>query len=144
MGIVLAVQWGACYTGALLISMFDAHFPLVLAQAGGGGGLGGLLVPMIGVIAIMYFVIFRPQQAEAKKLQETISSLKKGDDVVTTGGLIGKVFLVAEKTLTLEIASGVKVRVLKTAIAAKANLDESSTAVAGDAKKTEEPKKEEK
>jgi preprotein translocase subunit YajC len=127
--------------------MFDMHLPLVLAQAGGGASsLTGLMVPMVGVLAIMYFVIFRPQQAEAKKLQETISSLKKGDDVVTSGGLLGKVFMVADKTLTLEIASGVKVRVLKSAIAARGSVsDEPAKVAAGDdAKKIDEAKKEEK
>lgn len=128
--------------------MLTSQLSLMLAQAGGSASnLGGLLVPMIGVIAIMYFVIFRPQQAEAKKLQATISSLKKGDEVVTTGGLIGKVFSVAEKTLTLEIASGVKVRVLKSAVAAKGSVSDEAViakVVTDDAKKTDEAKKEEK
>ena len=87
--------------------MFDMQFPLMLAQAAGSGGLSSILVPMVLVLGVMYFIVFRPQQAEAKKLQETVSSLKKGDDVVTNGGLLGKVFAVADKTLTLEIASGV-------------------------------------
>ncbi len=107
-----------------------------------------MLVPMVGVIAIMYFVIFRPQQAEAKKLQELVTSLKKGDDVVTSGGLLGKVFAVAEKTLTLEIASGVKVRVLKSAVAARGTVSDEpaklAPVVSDDAKKIDEAKKEEK
>ncbi len=148
MGVVLAGAEGACYTGALLISMLDVQFPLMLAQAGGGAAAfgGSFLLPMVGVLAIMYFVIFRPQQNEAKKLQETISSLKKGDDVVTTGGVLGKIFSVADKTLTLEIASGVKIRVLKSAIAARGSVsDEAAPAkVADDSKKIEEAKKEEK
>ncbi len=150
MGVVLAVPQGACYTGALLISMFDPSVSMVLAQAGGSsGGIGmSMLVPMVGVIAIMYFVIFRPQQAEAKKLQELVSSLKKGDDVVTSGGLLGKVFSVADKTLTLEVASGVKVRVLKSAVAARGSVSDEpakvAPAVTDDAKKIDEAKKEEK
>jgi len=128
--------------------MLDVQFPLMLAQTGGGGLGGSFLVPMVAVLAIMYFVVFRPQQNEAKKLQATISSLKKGDDVVTSGGLIGRVFSVAEKTLTLEIASGVKIRVLKSAVAARGSVsDEPAKALAvveGDAKKIDEAKKEEK
>ncbi len=128
------------------------QWPSLLAQASAGGGLMGLAVPMIGVLGIMYFVILRPQQQEAKKLQATISALKKGDDVVTTGGMLGKVFAVAEKTLTLEVASGVKVRVLKSAISARGAVTDdaaapaiaASTVAASDAKKIDEAKKEEK
>ena len=112
----------------------------------------GLAVPMIGVLGIMYFVILRPQQQEAKKLQATITALKKGDEVVTSGGMLGKVFLVADKTLTLEVASGVKVRVLKSAIAARGSVTDDAAApaiaagtlAANDSKKIEDAKKEEK
>ncbi len=124
--------------------MFDMQFPLMLAQAAGSGGLSSILVPMVLVLGVMYFIVFRPQQAEAKKLQETVSSLKKGDDVVTNGGLLGKVFAVADKTLTLEIASGVKVRVLKSAIAARGAVSDDAAPAKDDTKKTDEAKKEEK
>lgn len=101
-------------------------------------GIGTSQILVFGAIfAIMYFLMIRPQQKQMKDQQAMIASLKKGDDVVTTGGLLGKVFQVTEKTLTLEIANGVKVRVLKSAIQAKATVSE-EPAKADDAAKKEE------
>ncbi len=112
-----------------------ASLPLVLGQS---MGIGTSQILVFGAIfAIMYFLMIRPQQKQMKEQQAMIASLKKGDDVVTTGGLLGKVFAVADKTLTLEIANGVKVRVLKTAIQAKATVSE-EPAKADDAAKKEE------
>lgn len=62
---------------------------------------------------IFYVMIIRPQQRTAKKLEAFLGGLKKGDEVVTTGGLVGRIAQVAGDVLTLEIASNVKVRVLK-------------------------------
>ena len=68
----------------------------------------------------MYFVLIRPQQKQQKDQANMIAGLKKGDDVVTSSGILGKIVLVADKTITLEVASGgVKLRMLKTAIQAK-------------------------
>jgi preprotein translocase subunit YajC len=109
---------------------------MLFAQAA-PGGLGPNVLFFGGVIAIMYFLIIRPQQKQAKEQQDLMSMLKKGDDVVTQGGILGKVFAVAEKVVTLEVASGVKLRVLKSAIQAKVNASEEKSEAA-------EPKKEEK
>ena len=68
--------------------------------------------------AIFYFMIIRPQQKQQKKLQAFLDGLTKGDEVVTTGGMIGKIDKVAGSVLTLEIASGVKVRILKAQVVA--------------------------
>jgi preprotein translocase subunit YajC len=62
---------------------------------------------------IFYVMIIRPQQKTAKKLESFLTGLKKGDEVVTTGGLIGRIALVSGEVLTLEVANNVKVRVLK-------------------------------
>ncbi len=64
---------------------------------------------MVAMVAIMYFIVIRPQQKEQKQHQLRINALKKGDRVVTTGGIHGTVKLVKEKTLVVEIAQGVKV-----------------------------------
>lgn len=109
---------------------------LILAQAAGGDPKG-MLIMVAALAAIMYFVMIRPQTKQMKAHRELIAGLKKGDEVITQGGLLGKIHLVSERTLTLEIASGVRIRVLKTSIAAKG-------AVADDAAKPEETKKEEK
>lgn len=84
----------------------------------GGGGLGGLLIPMILIFGIMYFLMIRPQQKKLKEHKAMIEALRRGDQVVTQGGLIGKVSKVRDDNeLELEIAEGVRVRVARQMIA---------------------------
>lgn len=77
------------------------------------------LLPFIFLIAIMYFVIIRPQQKEAKAKQAMIESLKKGDKVVTNGGFIVVVNKVEEKFLSVKMNDDVIVKIMKDAIARK-------------------------
>ncbi|MCB1334244.1 MAG: preprotein translocase subunit YajC [Roseivivax sp.] len=75
-------------------------------------------VPLILIFAIMYFLLIRPQQKKVKDHQKMVSELRRGDQVVTQGGLIGKVVKVRENNeLEVEIAEGVKVRVVQSTIA---------------------------
>ncbi len=77
------------------------------------GALGQFL-PLILIFAIMYFLLIRPQQKKAKQHAAMIAAVRKGDRVITQGGLIGKVTKVKEDgEVEVEIASGVKVRVVK-------------------------------
>jgi preprotein translocase subunit YajC len=71
------------------------------------------VVPLIAIAVVFYFVFFRPQQKQAKSHQAFLSGLTKGTEVVTQGGLIGTVVLVEERTVTLDLGGGTKVRVLK-------------------------------
>ncbi|MCI2398878.1 preprotein translocase subunit YajC [Aliiroseovarius subalbicans] len=91
------------------------------AQAAGapaGGLLNSMLVPMLLVFAIMYFFMIRPQQKKMKEHQGMLGALRRGDQVITAGGLIGKVTKVKDDTeVELEVASGVKVRVVRSTIA---------------------------
>jgi len=92
------------------------------APAGGGASL---LIPMILVFAIMYFLMIRPQQKKIKEHQAMVAALRRGDQVVTQGGLIGKVVKVKEDNeLELELAEGVKVRVVQSTIAQVLNKTE--------------------
>ena len=88
---------------------------IAYAQGGSpGGAAGGMLSSIflfLPLIAIFYFLIFRPQQKQRKEMQEMLANLKKGDRVVTRGGLIGVIDKVEEQTLRLEAGSGLKVRV---------------------------------
>jgi preprotein translocase subunit YajC len=87
-----------------------------------GGGdlmtnLGGLL-PFLLIFVIMYFLILRPQQKRAKQHQEMVKNLRRGDNVITTGGLVGKVTkVVDDDQVEIEIADGVRVRQVKSMIA---------------------------
>jgi preprotein translocase subunit YajC len=90
------------------------------AQAAGqatGGGMLNLIVPMVGVFAIMYFLMIRPQQQKMKAHGEMIASLKRNDVVVTSGGIIGKVIRVlSDAEILVEIADGVRVRVVRATV----------------------------
>ncbi len=78
----------------------------------------GQLVPLILIFGIMYFLLIRPQQKKAKEHQAMVSSLRRGDQVVTQGGLIGKVSKVKEDNeIEVEVSDGVKVRVVQSTIA---------------------------
>jgi preprotein translocase subunit YajC len=97
---------------------------MLFAQAGGGGGAGGMNILFFGALfAIMYFVLIRPQQRQQKEQQAMLTALKKGDDVITSGGILGKVFSVDEKLVTLEIAPNTKVRMLKSSIQGKVTVE---------------------
>ena len=83
------------------------------------------LLPLILIFGIMYFLLIRPQQKKVKEHQAMVEALRRGDQVVTQGGLIGKVSKVKEDgELEVEIAEGVKVRVVKTTIAQVLNKTE--------------------
>ena len=78
----------------------------------------GQFIPLILIFAIMYFLLIRPQQKKMKEHQAMVEALRRGDQVVTQGGLIGKVSKVKEDNeLEVELAEGVKVRVVKSTIA---------------------------
>ncbi|MET0402746.1 MAG: preprotein translocase subunit YajC [Cystobacter sp.] len=111
-----------------------ADSTLILAQAAGGPGGMMNIVFIIGLFAIMYFVMIRPQQKQLKKHQELIAGLKKGDEVVTQGGLIGRIQVVLEREVTLEVASGTRIRVLKSSVAGRYAVPEAAAAKVEDKK----------
>ncbi len=94
---------------------------VVLLQSQGGGGMGGLIVPMVLIFAVMYFLIFRPQAKKQKQQQAMINALQKGDKIVTAGGIYGTIVGLKEneKTLLIEIAEKVKVKITRTSVARK-------------------------
>jgi preprotein translocase subunit YajC len=97
------------------LSMISPAF----AQTSGAGGsdLLGLFFPLILVFGIFYLLVFRPQQKKMKEHQGMIDAVKRGDTVVTSGGIIGKVIRVgADGELRVEIADNVQVRLLKGSI----------------------------
>jgi preprotein translocase subunit YajC len=89
------------------------------AQAGAAssGGMAGLLVnfaPLLFIFVIFYFLLIRPQTRRAKEHRDMIGAVKRNDTAVTSGGLVGKVTKVDDAEIELEVASGVRVRVVKT------------------------------
>jgi preprotein translocase subunit YajC len=80
--------------------------------AGQGGGFGAF-VPLILMFVIFYFLLIRPQQKKQKLHREMIGSLKKGDRVITTGGLYGRITGITDTVVTLEISEKVRVKVAR-------------------------------
>jgi len=85
------------------------------APAGPGGGLMGLL-PIILMFVVLYFLMIRPQMKRQKEQKAMIDALGKGDEVISAGGLLGKVTKVGDAYVTLEIADGTEVVMQKAAI----------------------------
>lgn len=85
--------------------------------AGGQGGGFGAFIPLILMFAIFYFLLIRPQQKKAKQHKEMLSSLKKGDRVVSSGGLHGVITGITDDVVTMEIAPKVRVKVSRGSIA---------------------------
>lgn len=84
------------------------------AAAPAAGSPFASLLPLLLIFAVFYFLLIKPQQKRMKEHQATLSALKKGDDVVTGGGILGKITKVgADDTVTVEIAKGVEVLVAK-------------------------------
>jgi preprotein translocase subunit YajC len=73
-------------------------------------------VPLIAIFGIFYFLVLRPQSKKAKDLQKMLSELKKGDDVSTQGGIIGKITGIKDNEVTLQVQEGVRIRVLRSAV----------------------------
>jgi preprotein translocase subunit YajC len=89
------------------------------APAGSQGGTAGLLIsilPWLLIFVIFYLLMIRPQQQRVKQHQATIAAVKKGDEVITGGGIRGRVTKVGDEEVEVEIAQGVKVRVVKSTI----------------------------
>ena len=90
-------------------------FNVAMAANGAGGAPqgGGILsmLPLILIFGIFYFLLIRPQQKKAKEHQQLLANLKKGDLVVTSGGIQGRITGITEKVVTLEVADNVRIKV---------------------------------
>lgn len=98
--------------------MFDLAYAMGAGGSGGGGqgGLGAFL-PLIIIFAIFYFLLIRPQQKKAKLHKQVLATLKKGDRVVSSGGLHGIITGLADEVVTMEISPKVRVKVSRGSIA---------------------------
>ena len=85
------------------------------AQQGGRPGYEGIIMLVI-MFAIFYFLLIRPQQKRAKQHKELVESLKVGDQVVTAGGIHGKVAAIQDTVVTLEVAAGIRIKVNRASI----------------------------
>jgi preprotein translocase subunit YajC len=86
------------------------------AQQAPGGGLAGMLVPMLLIFGVMYLLVIRPQSKRAKETQKMLAELRKGDEVVTTGGVIGRISGMKDNEVILQVQEGVRLRVQRSAV----------------------------
>lgn len=113
-----------------------------VAQNGGGAppqqvSCLAQALPMLLIFAVFYFLLIRPQQKRQRQHQEMISRLKKGDRVITTGGLIGTIFAVTDDEVQLEVADKIRVRVAKPQVSLYGVTPETSEKKAAEADKKE-------
>lgn len=103
--------------------LMNTSVPAIVAMAappGGNGQQGSMLttlLPLVVIFAIFYFLMIRPQQKQQKKHKEMLSALKKGDRVVTRGGMMGTIFSIVDNIVTIEVADNIKIKFSREAIA---------------------------
>ncbi len=95
--------------------------------ANSGSGLLSTLLMFGAMFAILYFILIRPQQKQQKKHQDLLAGLKRGDEVVLSSGIIGKIFQVEDRFIILEIGDKTKIKVLKQAVQGIVSAEENNT-----------------
>jgi preprotein translocase subunit YajC len=96
--------------------MFDYLIAMAPAGEGGEGAFTGTLIMFLLIIFIFYFLIIRPQQKRQKERQALLDSVKKGDKVVTVGGMHGEIVGIDEKTILLKVADNVKLKLDRSSV----------------------------
>ncbi len=99
---------------SFFISIAEAAEPAAQAP---GGGFGSLLI-FVPLIVLMYFLMIRPQQKRIKEHQALLGSLSKGDEIATSGGILGKITALDDNFVTLKIAQNVEIKVQKSSVGA--------------------------
>jgi preprotein translocase subunit YajC len=126
----------------LILTTLAQTAPAAGAQAPAGGCAGGgigQLIPLLLMFVIFYFMLIRPQQKKAKDHQSFLAGLKKGEQVVTRGGVVGKITGVTDTMVTLEVQEKVRLRVLKSYVEGVHKEPGGPVATAAEKVKKEEP-----
>jgi preprotein translocase subunit YajC len=104
----------------MIHTMLLQQTPAPASGQSGGGPFGGMLIPLVLMFGVFYFMLIRPQQKKQREQQDWLKALKIGDEVVTSGGLIGKITGITDHTVTLQVQEKVRLKVLRSHIAGKA------------------------
>lgn len=101
--------------------MIELAFAMGTPPGGGaggpGGGMAGALLPLVLMFLVFYFLLIRPQQKRTKQHKDFLTNLQKGEEVITSGGIYGKVTGITDNVVTLEIADKVRIKIQKANIA---------------------------
>jgi preprotein translocase subunit YajC len=100
------------------VQLLDLLIPAAYAQSGAAQAQNPIMtfLPLIVMIPLFYFMLIRPQMRRSKEARDMLGKLAKGDEVITSGGLAGRIASIGEVYLTVEIATGVEVKMQKSAI----------------------------
>ncbi len=109
-----------------IMNQLALHWALAQAEAAEPPGFVQSLressfIPLLLMIAAMYFILVRPMLKQNRQHQDLLKALKKDDEVITSGGIYGKIFAIEDKLVVLEVANGVRIKVLRSNIAGKWN-----------------------
>lgn len=113
-----------------LLHVIEAQNLLLALMPPSGGENGdapspiSILLPLVLTIGIMYFLLFRPQQKRMADHRKLLETLKKGDHVVTNGGIYGRIWAIEDKVVTLEVAKNVRIQVTRDSIQGRARADD--------------------
>ena len=110
--------------GGAIVSLFPAAAWAADAGASPQGGVAGMLMPIALMIVILYFLVYRPQKKKQQQHDKMISSISRGDTVITAGGFFGRVLDVLDDSYILELDAGVKARILKSSVQNKREGDD--------------------
>ena len=115
------------------LAIITVLFTISTASAGGLGGPQGsegsawqAFLPIIAMFAVLYFFMIRPAQKKQKQKDQMLSALKKGDQVVTSGGIFGEITQVKENSVVVRIAEGVKIELQRSSVSSVSNSEEST------------------
>jgi len=89
-----------------------------------GGGLGDFMFPMAACFLVFWFIVIRPEKRQRKAREEMLSSLKKGDEVITSGGIHGRVAQVKDEVVTVQVSDGVRLRISLSAVQVNASQED--------------------
>jgi preprotein translocase subunit YajC len=107
-------------SGAIFTLLFSVSAFAQTAAPGGQAPAYMQFIPLAVMVAVMYFLMIRPQMKKQKDHQAFLSSIARGEEVITNGGILGRVEGLTDLYLTLEIAPGVRIKVLRSAVAGSA------------------------
>lgn len=88
-------------------------------QGGQGGTAFSAILPFVAIFALFYFLIIRPQQRQSRERKKMLAEVKRGDSIVTTGGIYGRVINVDGDDITVEIAKGINIKMVRSGISEK-------------------------
>ena len=129
------------HTTLIAVATAMALITPAYAEAGGGDSGFASLIPLVLIMVIFYFLLIRPQQKKLKEHRNLVDELKKGDNILTGGGLYGRVINVKDDVLQVEIAEGIRVKVKRDTIAGIADIEPEKPAKGKRNKKNKPSKK---